>query len=76
MIDTSKWHHQTLLPNGISWWNGEQQHYTNSITNSYQNNDFLALLPEKKYLQIRESPKTIPLLDQIRSLHLPMEGLR
>ena len=52
MIDTSKWHHQTLLPNGTSWWNGEQQHYTNSITNSYQNND-LALLPEKKYLLIR-----------------------
>jgi len=34
-IDNSKWHHQTLLPNGNSWYNGEVQHYTNLITNSF-----------------------------------------
>ena len=34
MIDTSKWHHQTLLPNGSSWFNGELQHYTNRVENS------------------------------------------
>ena len=27
-IDDNKWFHQTLLPNGTSWWNGEQQQYT------------------------------------------------
>ena len=48
MIDTSKWHHQTLLPNGNSWWNGEQQHYTNSITNSYQNNGLLSIVARKE----------------------------
>ena len=48
MIDTVKWHHQTLLPNGNSWWNGEQQHYTNSITNSYQNNGLLTIVARKE----------------------------
>lgn len=48
MIDTFKWHHQTLLPNGNSWWNGEQQHYTNSITNSYQNNGLLTIVARKE----------------------------
>lgn len=34
-VDTSKWFHQTILPNGGSWFNGEVQHYTNRIDNSY-----------------------------------------
>lgn len=34
-VNTIKWHHQTQLPNGSSWYNGEVQHYTNLITNSY-----------------------------------------
>ena len=40
-VNDNKWFHQTLLPNGTSWWNGEQQHYTDEITNSYVNNGFL-----------------------------------
>jgi beta-glucanase (GH16 family) len=35
-INTTKWHHQTQLPNGNSWFNGELQHYTNRDENSYQ----------------------------------------
>lgn len=34
-VNAIKWHHQTQLPNGNSWYNGEVQHYTNLITNSY-----------------------------------------
>jgi len=34
-IDTDKWHHQTQLPNGNSWFNGELQHYTDRTANSY-----------------------------------------
>src|SRR6056300_618193 len=35
-LDTSKWWHQTILPNaGQSWFNGEIQHYTNRDTNAY-----------------------------------------
>lgn len=42
-IDPNNWFHQTQLPtsgNG-SWFNGEQQHYTNRIENSYVENGFL-----------------------------------
>ena len=43
-VDTSKWWHQTILPNaGQSWWNGEIQHYTDRDTNSYQQNGALYL---------------------------------
>ncbi|MFN3941831.1 MAG: family 16 glycosylhydrolase [Flavobacterium sp.] len=42
-INNSKWHHQTLLPNGNSWYNGEVQHYTNLITNSFVDNGTLKI---------------------------------
>jgi len=34
-INDLKWHHQTLLPPGGSWYNGEIQHYTDRIENSF-----------------------------------------
>lgn len=34
-INLEKWHHQTIIPNGNSWFNGEIQHYTDRIQNSY-----------------------------------------
>ncbi len=34
-INSSKWHHQTQLPNGTSWYNGELQHYTDREENAY-----------------------------------------
>jgi beta-glucanase (GH16 family) len=40
-INSTKWHHQTQLPAGGNWYNGEQQHYTNLITNSFVNTGFL-----------------------------------
>jgi beta-glucanase (GH16 family) len=40
-IDATKWHHQTQLPNGNSWYNGEVQHYTNRVENSYVENGSL-----------------------------------
>ena len=33
-IDAEKWHHQTQLPSGGSWYNGEIQHYTDRTENS------------------------------------------
>ncbi|MCH8555132.1 MAG: family 16 glycosylhydrolase [Schleiferiaceae bacterium] len=33
-VDTSKWFHQTQLPNGNSWFNGEIQHYTDRTDNA------------------------------------------
>ena len=34
-IDNSKWYHQTFMPNGWGWYNGELQHYTDRTDNSY-----------------------------------------
>lgn len=48
VINSTKWHHQTQLPNGGSWFNGEVQHYTNLITNSFVNNGFLNIVAKKE----------------------------
>ncbi len=48
VIDNSKWFHQTQLPAGGSWFNGEQQHYTNRIENSYIQNGFLHIKAKKE----------------------------
>lgn len=47
-IDTDKWHHQTILPEGGSWFNGEVQHYTNREDNSYQQDGFLHIVAKKE----------------------------
>lgn len=47
-INSTKWHHQTQLPNGGSWFNGEVQHYTNLITNSFVNNGFLNIVAKRE----------------------------
>ena len=47
-INSTKWHHQTQLPNGGSWFNGEVQHYTNQQTNSSVNNGFLNIVAKKE----------------------------
>ena len=47
-IDAAKWHHQTQLPEGGNWYNGEVQHYTNRIENSSVNNGFLDITAIKE----------------------------
>ncbi|PKP15495.1 MAG: hypothetical protein CVU07_09925, partial [Bacteroidetes bacterium HGW-Bacteroidetes-23] len=47
-INSTKWHHQTQLPSGGSWFNGEVQHYTNLISNSFVNNGFLNIVAKKE----------------------------
>lgn len=47
-IDGAKWHHQTLLPNGVSWYNGEIQHYTDRLDNSYVDNGILYIVAKKE----------------------------
>ena len=42
-LDSEKWHHQTLIPNGQSWYNGEIQHYTDRIENSFVSNGTLKI---------------------------------
>ena len=48
MIDTNKWFHQTQLPAGGNWFNGEEQHYTNRIENSFVDNGFLNIVAIKE----------------------------
>ena len=47
-IDNTKWFHQTKLPNGSSWYNGEQQHYTNRTVNSFVDEGFLNIVAKKE----------------------------
>lgn len=47
-IDTSKWHHQTLLPNGYSWYNNELQHYTDRTENSYVADGLLHIVARRE----------------------------
>ena len=47
-IDPTRWHHQTRLPNGGSWFNNEVQHYTNRLANSSVSNGFLTIMAKKE----------------------------
>ena len=47
-IDTSKWFHQTQLPNGNSWFNGEIQHYTDRVENASVSGGFLNLVAKNE----------------------------
>lgn len=47
-VNATKWHHQTQLPAGGNWFNGEQQHYTDEITNSFVNTGVLNIVAIKE----------------------------
>lgn len=47
-VNTTNWFHQTQLPAGGSWFNGEVQHYTNQSTNSFVNNGLLNIVAKKE----------------------------
>ena len=47
-VNPTKWFHQTQLPQGGSWFNGEIQHYTNRTANSVVNNGELNLIAKRE----------------------------
>ena len=47
-VDPTKWYHQTILPNGVGWFNGELQHYTDRTDNSYVDNGSLYIVAKKE----------------------------
>ena len=55
--ETSKWHHQIHPPNGHSWFNGEHQHYTNRIENSFVSNGALRIRSKKETYTYNGSTK-------------------
>lgn len=49
-VDSSKWFHQTILPNGGSWYNGEVQHYTDRTANAYVSDGSLKIVAKRERL--------------------------
>ena len=47
-ISSTNWFHQTQLPGGVAWFNGEVQHYTNQTTNAFVNSGYLNLVAKKQ----------------------------
>ncbi len=47
-IDNTKWFHQTRLPAGGSWFNGEVQHYTNRTDNSVIEDGVLRIIAKRE----------------------------
>lgn len=47
-VNSTNWFHQTQLPAGGNWFNGEVQHYTNKIENSYVDNGSLKIVAKKE----------------------------
>jgi beta-glucanase (GH16 family) len=48
VVDSNNWFHQTQLPTGGSWFNGEVQHYTNQQTNSFVDSGLLNIVAKKE----------------------------
>lgn len=47
-INPNNWFHQTQLPSGGSWFNGEVQHYTDRMDNSYVEGGFLNIVAKRE----------------------------
>ena len=47
-INATNWFQQTQLPSSGSWFNGEVQHYTNQIANSFVNSGFLNIVAKRE----------------------------
>ncbi len=47
-LDEDKWFHQTKIPNGQSWFNGEIQHYTDKDDNTYIKDGLMYLVAKKE----------------------------
>ncbi|HLA56364.1 MAG TPA: family 16 glycosylhydrolase [Flavobacterium sp.] len=56
-VNTTNWYHQTQLPAGGSWFNGEAQHYTDLTTNSFVNAGLLNIVAKKENYTDQEITK-------------------
>ena len=56
-INSTKWFHQTQLPQGGSWYNGEIQHYTNRTENSIVEDNVLKIIAQKETFTDQEHTK-------------------
>ena len=56
-IDSNKWLFETIPPNNGSWWNDEEQHYTNRLDNAYVSDGTLKIVAKKDSFTIGGSTK-------------------
>lgn len=56
-INADNWFHQTQLPNGNSWYNGELQHYTDRTDNSYVQDGFMHIVAKKETFSDQDRSK-------------------
>ena len=47
-VNSTNWFHQTQLPDGVKWFNGEVQHYTNRLANSFVDAGILNIVAKKE----------------------------
>jgi beta-glucanase (GH16 family) len=47
-VNSTKWHHQTQIPAGGNWYNNEEQHYTNLLSNSFVENGVLKIVAKRE----------------------------
>ena len=47
-VNPAKWHHQTKIPAGGSWYNNEVQHYTNRLANSFASGSDLNIIAKRE----------------------------
>lgn len=48
LFDSDNWHPQIIPPNGGNWFNGEIQHYTERVENSYCDGESLHIIARKE----------------------------
>lgn len=56
-VSTTKWFAETVPPNNGSWWNDEQQHYTDRLDNVYVSNGTLKIVAKKETYTFQNSTK-------------------
>ncbi len=56
-LDPEKWHHQIIPPQNGGWFNGEQQHYTDRLDNSYVSNGTLKIVAKKETYTTQNSTR-------------------
>lgn len=57
-VDSEKWVMETVPPNNGSWWNGEQQHYTDRMDNAYVSDGTLKIVAKKEKYTFEGSTKS------------------
>ncbi len=54
---SENWHHQVIAPNNGSWFNGEIQHYTDKIDNSYVSEGSMKIVLKKERYTFENNTK-------------------